>query len=153
MDLGKKLVPHRCLYPVASSPFLLGSLNRNCNACLNCYRFRSWSSSSSLDLGCKTPSQKKKTSNFPSSLESLGDLPSVVDTPQRTISSVLYDPIFHLNLLSQPPLFRELLQSLPHGYTLPGSGNGSLLSSDGDEREKSEGEVLYDPDADESLGR
>ncbi|XVF84106.1 hypothetical protein PTKIN_Ptkin16aG0548000 [Pterospermum kingtungense] len=34
-------------------------------------------------------------------------------------SSVVYDPLFHLNLPPQPPLFRELLQSLPHGYTLP----------------------------------
>ncbi|KAM1027400.1 hypothetical protein ACFXTH_040204 [Malus domestica] len=94
-----------------------------------------------------------KTSNFPSSLGSLGDLPSAVDTPQGTASSVLYDPIFHLNLPPQPPLFRELLQSLPHGYTLPGSGNGSLFSSGGDEREGSGGGVLYDPDADGSLGR
>ncbi|XVE69536.1 hypothetical protein DITRI_Ditri09bG0159900 [Diplodiscus trichospermus] len=34
-------------------------------------------------------------------------------------SSIVYDPLFHLNLPPQPPVFRELLQSLPHGYTLP----------------------------------
>ncbi|XVE90793.1 hypothetical protein DITRI_Ditri20bG0105300 [Diplodiscus trichospermus] len=34
-------------------------------------------------------------------------------------SSVVYDPLLHLNLPPEPPLFRELLQSLPHGYTLP----------------------------------
>lgn len=36
-------------------------------------------------------------------------------------SSVVYDPLFHLNQLppAQPPVFRELLQSLPHGYTFP----------------------------------
>ncbi|RXH81072.1 hypothetical protein DVH24_004986 [Malus domestica] len=78
-----------------------------------------------------------KTSNFLSSLESLGDLPSAIDTPQGTVSSVLYDPIFHLNLPPQPLLFRELLQSLPHGYILPGSGNGSLFSSGGDKRKRS----------------
>ncbi|PPD90184.1 hypothetical protein GOBAR_DD12875 [Gossypium barbadense] len=33
--------------------------------------------------------------------------------------SVVYDPLFHLNLPPQPPVFRELLQSLPHGYTVP----------------------------------
>ncbi|TQD83086.1 hypothetical protein C1H46_031363 [Malus baccata] len=94
-----------------------------------------------------------KTSNFPSSLESLTDLPNVVNTPQGTVSSVLYDPIFHLNLPPQLPLFRELLQSLLYGYTLPGSGNGSLFSSGGDERKRSERGVLYDLDTDESLGR
>ncbi|KAM1048904.1 hypothetical protein FF1_027995 [Malus domestica] len=92
-----------------------------------------------------------KTSNFPSSFGLLGDLPTAVDTPQGTASSVLYDPLLHLNLPPQPPLFRELLQSLPHGYTLPGSGNGSLFSSGGDDREGSGGGVLYDPDR--SLGR
>ncbi|KAM1005596.1 hypothetical protein ACFX1T_002476 [Malus domestica] len=64
----------------------------------------------------------------------LRDLPSAVDTPPGTASSVLYDPLLHLNLPRQLPMFRELLQSLPHGYTLPGSGNGSLFSSGGNER-------------------
>ncbi|KAK3232495.1 hypothetical protein Dsin_004376 [Dipteronia sinensis] len=36
-------------------------------------------------------------------------------------SSSLYDPLFHLNLPpQQPPLFRELFQSIPHGYSLFG---------------------------------
>ncbi|KAM1706058.1 hypothetical protein ACFXTH_028026 [Malus domestica] len=74
----------------------------------------------------------------------LGDLPSAVDTPLGTASSVLYDPLLHLNLPPQPPMFRELLQSLPHGYTLPGSGNGSLFSSGGDEREGSGGGIYPD---------
>ncbi|OMO90141.1 hypothetical protein COLO4_19335 [Corchorus olitorius] len=52
-------------------------------------------------------------------------------------SSVVYDPLFHLNLHPQPPVFRELLQSLPHGYTLPAdhdteaTGGGGLYH-DGD---------------------
>ena len=51
-------------------------------------------------------------------------------------SSVVYDPLLHLNLPPQPPVFRELLQSLPHGYTLPAgereaSGVGGLYH-DGD---------------------
>ncbi|KAM1003044.1 hypothetical protein FF1_003356 [Malus domestica] len=57
----KEAILHRCLYPIASSPFPLSPLNRNCNACLYCSRFRSWSSSSSLDLGCKTPSPKERS--------------------------------------------------------------------------------------------
>lgn len=31
-------------------------------------------------------------------------------------STVLYNPLFHLNLPLQPPLFKELLQSLPNGH-------------------------------------
>ncbi|XWS56813.1 hypothetical protein CRYUN_Cryun09bG0118000 [Craigia yunnanensis] len=51
-------------------------------------------------------------------------------------SSAVYDPLLHLNLPPQPPVFRELLQSLPHGYTLPSgereaSGVGGLYH-DGD---------------------
>ncbi|XWS65755.1 hypothetical protein CRYUN_Cryun05aG0140600 [Craigia yunnanensis] len=51
-------------------------------------------------------------------------------------SSVVYDPLLHLNLPPQPPVFRELLQSLPHGYTLPAdereaSGVGGIYH-DGD---------------------
>ncbi|KAI5344392.1 hypothetical protein L3X38_012269 [Prunus dulcis] len=45
-----------------------------------------------------------------------------VDTPPRTVSSVFYDPLLHLNLPPQPPLHRELYQS--------------LFSSGGDEREE-----------------
>ncbi|GLT92837.1 hypothetical protein SLE2022_106520 [Rubroshorea leprosula] len=64
------------------------------------------------------------------------NLPGATETPPA--SSVLYDPLFHLNLPPQPPIFRELLQSLPHGYTLPTTsrGSGSLFD---DEREPSSG--------------
>ncbi|KAM7512249.1 hypothetical protein LguiB_011124 [Lonicera macranthoides] len=41
--------------------------------------------------------------------------------------SVLYDPLLHLNLPPQPPVFRDLFQGLPHGYGLPGSRTGSLF--------------------------
>ncbi|KAL6129286.1 hypothetical protein ACLB2K_072638 [Fragaria x ananassa] len=61
------------------------------------------------------------------------------ETPSGAVASnsVMYDPMFHLNQLPpqpQPPLFRELLQSLPHGYNLGGLRNGSsLFSNVGDE--------------------
>ncbi|PQP96959.1 transcription factor bHLH10 [Prunus yedoensis var. nudiflora] len=44
-----------------------------------------------------------------------------VDAPPGTVSSVFYDPLFHLNLPPQPPLHRGLYQP--------------LFSSGGDERE------------------
>ncbi|KAE8724361.1 pentatricopeptide repeat-containing protein [Hibiscus syriacus] len=49
---------------------------------------------------------------------------------------VVYDPLFHLNLPPQPPVFMELLQSLPHGYAVPAedkdaAGAGGLYH-DGD---------------------
>ncbi|KAK8484777.1 hypothetical protein V6N13_092475 [Hibiscus sabdariffa] len=60
-------------------------------------------------------------------LLSLFHLPRCSFLPNSSISfettpgspSVVYDPLFHLNLPPQPPVFRELLQSLPHGYTVP----------------------------------
>ncbi|KAK8485355.1 hypothetical protein V6N11_025393 [Hibiscus sabdariffa] len=59
-------------------------------------------------------------------LLSLFHLPRCSFLPNSSISfettpgspSVVYDPLFHLNLPPQPPVFRELLQSLPHGYTV-----------------------------------
>ncbi|GMI72644.1 Basic Helix Loop Helix Protein 91 [Hibiscus trionum] len=77
-------------------------------------------------------------------LLSLFHLPRCSFLPNSSISfettpgspSVVYDPLFHLNLPPQPPVFRELLQSLPHGYTMTaddkdGSGVGGLYH-DGD---------------------
>ncbi|KAE8686351.1 pentatricopeptide repeat-containing protein [Hibiscus syriacus] len=60
-------------------------------------------------------------------LLSLFHLPRCSFLPNSSISfettpgspPVVYDPLFHLNLPPQPPVFRELLQSLPHGYTVP----------------------------------
>ncbi|KAJ0089248.1 hypothetical protein Patl1_33271 [Pistacia atlantica] len=49
---------------------------------------------------------------------------------------VLYDPLFHLNLPPQPPLFSELFQSIPQGYSLPTS-RGGASSLFGDERDSS----------------
>ncbi|XP_021889514.1 transcription factor bHLH91-like [Carica papaya] len=59
----------------------------------------------------------------------IGELPS---TDSASGSSVLYDPLFHLNLPPQPPLFRELFQSLPSGYSLPGR---SLFGGADDQRD------------------
>lgn len=51
------------------------------------------------------------------------DLLNLLHFPNSSISfstdSVLYDPLFHLNLPPQPPLFKELFQSIPQGYSLP----------------------------------
>ncbi|KAK0592794.1 hypothetical protein LWI29_025519 [Acer saccharum] len=53
-------------------------------------------------------------------------------------SSSLYDPLFHLNLPpQQPPLFRELFQSIPHGYSLFGDErdtNGGAVDQEYDNR-------------------
>ncbi|OAY39902.1 transcription factor bHLH91 [Manihot esculenta] len=71
------------------------------------------------------------------------DLP-MADT--AAASSILYDPLFHLNLPPQPPLFKELFQSLPsHGYSLPASSRGSSLFPGGgdDHVEGSGGGGLY----------
>ncbi|XP_062099841.1 transcription factor bHLH91-like [Humulus lupulus] len=84
------------------------------------------SSSSSITFANPTP----KTDNFPStSLAFLGDVPMGMDSSSS--SSVLYDPLLHLNLPPQPPLFKDLFQSLPDGYAFPSaaSRNGSLVSN------------------------
>ncbi|KAI4314005.1 hypothetical protein L6164_026948 [Bauhinia variegata] len=54
-------------------------------------------------------------------------------------SSAFYDPFLHLNLPGQPPAIRELLQSLPHGYSLPTSRNDLVYGAGGDDREGSGG--------------
>lgn len=76
----------------------------------------------------------------------LTDLPAGgVDSgnPSSTSLSILYDPLFHLNLPPQPPLFRELFHSLPHGYGLPAAssrGRGGSLFPEGEmEREGTAG--------------
>uniref|UniRef100_F6I1S3 BHLH domain-containing protein n=1 Tax=Vitis vinifera TaxID=29760 RepID=F6I1S3_VITVI len=61
------------------------------------------------------------------------------DSSATAASGILYDPLFHLNLPPQPPVFRELFQSLPHGYNLPASRVGSLFGGGMDEREASGG--------------
>ncbi|KAJ4727365.1 putative Transcription factor ICE1 [Melia azedarach] len=58
------------------------------------------------------------------------------DLPVSDVPPVLYDPLFHLNLPPQPPLFRELFQSIPHGYSLTAS-RGGANSLFGDERDTS----------------
>ncbi|KAF2319697.1 hypothetical protein GH714_018071 [Hevea brasiliensis] len=65
-----------------------------------------------------------------------GDLPM---TDTASASSILYDPLFHLNL-PPPPLFRELFQSLPpHGYSLPDSRGSSLFAGEGDDHVEGSG--------------
>ncbi|KAL6125276.1 hypothetical protein ACLB2K_073335 [Fragaria x ananassa] len=60
---------------------------------------------------------------------------ALLEPPSGAAASlVMYDPMIHLNQQppqSQPPLFRELLQSLPHRYNLGGPSNGSILFSNG----------------------
>ncbi|TKY59715.1 Transcription factor bHLH10 [Spatholobus suberectus] len=75
----------------------------------------------------------QNTPNFQNPMTFLGDLP--IGSDNTSASSVLYDPLFHLNLPPQPPALRELFQSLPRGYSLPtNSRNGSLFGG-GDEIE------------------
>ncbi|XP_004504639.1 transcription factor bHLH91-like [Cicer arietinum] len=75
----------------------------------------------------------QKTPNFQSSMNFLGDLP--IGSDNISGSSVLYDPLFHLNLPPQPPALRELFQSLPRGYSLPTSSRNGSLFGGGDEME------------------
>ncbi|CAJ1935449.1 unnamed protein product [Sphenostylis stenocarpa] len=71
----------------------------------------------------------QNTPNFHNPLAFLGDIP--IGSDNTSASSVLYDPLFHLNLPPQPPALRELFQSLPRGYSLPtNSRNGSLFGGD-----------------------
>ena len=74
-----------------------------------------------------------KTPNFQNSMGFLGDLP--IGSDNTSASSVLYDPLFHLNLPPQPPALRELFQSLPCGYSLPTSSRNGSLFGGGDEIE------------------
>ncbi|RDX80453.1 Transcription factor bHLH10, partial [Mucuna pruriens] len=75
----------------------------------------------------------QNTPNFQNPMAFLGDIP--IGSDNTSVSSVLYDPLFHLNLPPQPPALRELFQSLPRGYSLPtNSRNGSLFGG-GDEIE------------------
>ncbi|XP_057417726.1 transcription factor bHLH91-like [Lotus japonicus] len=75
----------------------------------------------------------QRTPNFQNSMTFLGDLPMGPDN--TSASSVLYDPLFHLNLPPQPPALRELFQSLPRGYRLPTSSRDDSLFGGGDEME------------------
>ncbi|CAK9144833.1 unnamed protein product [Ilex paraguariensis] len=63
--------------------------------------------------------------------------------PTRVASNVFYDPLLPLNLPPQPPTFRELLQSLPHGINFTDSRIGSLFNGMVDEREASGGVYQY----------
>lgn len=86
-------------------------------------------SSSVLPHSSITFTNPKSPGCFPGSF----GFEALPETPSGTAaSSVMYDPLFHLPPQPQPPLFRELLQSLPHGYNLGGS---SLFSNGGDEGE------------------
>ncbi|XP_020232475.2 transcription factor bHLH89 [Cajanus cajan] len=82
------------------------------------------------------------TPNFQNPMAFLGEFPIGSDNTSACASSVLYDPLFHLNLPPQPPALRELFQSLPRGYSLPtNSRNGSLFGG-GDEMEPDDMGVL-----------
>ncbi|XP_073157535.1 transcription factor bHLH91-like [Henckelia pumila] len=91
-------------------------------------------------------SSAHKSSSFLASLGLLGELNPAVDVSSVASGSVVYDPLLPLNHPPQPPLLRELFQSLPHqggGYAL-GIKNGSLFGGNinVDEREHVNG-VLY----------
>ncbi|KAG2674680.1 hypothetical protein I3760_13G149000 [Carya illinoinensis] len=114
---------------------------------LNLFHLPRCSASSLLpnsSISFSNPAQKTTASYQSSQLGFLGDIPTGADSASG--ASVLYDPLFHLNLPPQPPLFRQLFgQSLPNGYSLPGSRNGSLFGTGGDEREGNAG-VYQDGD-------
>ncbi|XP_031274244.1 transcription factor bHLH91-like [Pistacia vera] len=74
--------------------------------------------------------------SFANSNHDTNPLGFIGNLPASDSTSVLYDPLFHLNLPPEPPLFREVFQSIPQGYSLPTlrSGANSLF---GDERDSS----------------
>jgi hypothetical protein len=75
----------------------------------------------------------QKTANYQNPMVFLGDV-NPTGPDHSTGASVLYDPLLHLNLPPQPPLFSDLFQSLTNGYDLPGSrNNASLFDAGGDE--------------------
>ncbi|XAR63336.1 hypothetical protein NMG60_11023242 [Bertholletia excelsa] len=69
--------------------------------------------------------------SFPATVGFLGDIPAAESSPAAA-GNISYDPLFHLNLdPCQPPLFRELFQSLPHGCSFSSAargGSGSMFS-------------------------
>ena len=73
------------------------------------------------------------TLNFQGSMGFLGDLP--IGSNNTSASSVLYDPLLHLNMSPQPAVLGELFQSLPHGYTMPTGSRSGFLFRGGDEME------------------
>ncbi|CAK9144831.1 unnamed protein product [Ilex paraguariensis] len=105
---------------------------------LNLFHLSRCSSSSLLP----NASISLSSANFPSSLSFLGDLNTAEG---GAASNVFYDPLLPLNLPPQPPMFRELLQSLPHGFNFTDSRIGSLFNGVVDEREASGG-VYQDGD-------
>ena len=93
---------------------------------LNLHHFPRSSASSLLTntptICITNPTQKPP--NFHYSMSFLGDLP--IGSDNSSGSSVLYDPLFPLNLPAQSPALREWPQSLPHVYSMPtNSRNGS----------------------------
>lgn len=75
----------------------------------------------------------------------LADLPSGDGgNPSSTSLSILYDPLFHLNLPPQPPLFRELFQSLPHGYGVAAASSRGSLFPEGEMEREGNGGVYED---------
>jgi hypothetical protein len=68
----------------------------------------------------------QKTANYQNPMVFLGDV-NPTEPDHSTDASVLYDPLLHLNLPPQPPLFSDLFQSLTNGYDLPGSRNNASL--------------------------
>ncbi|XP_077234268.1 transcription factor EAT1-like [Tasmannia lanceolata] len=70
-------------------------------------------------------SPSRNPTNYHTSLDIFGELPVGADS--TLASTVLYDPSLQLNFHPQPPVFRDLFNSLPHNYSLPGSTGGSYF--------------------------
>ncbi|XP_031482495.1 transcription factor bHLH91-like [Nymphaea colorata] len=69
---------------------------------------------------------KKAISGFPNSLDIYTEIGG---NDANSASSVLYDPL-QLNFPPNPPLLRDLFQSLPQNYHLPNSQSGPYLGLD-----------------------
>ncbi|CAM8950940.1 unnamed protein product [Rhodiola kirilowii] len=118
----------------------------------------SYSSSALLDVSCpgpaapdllnllhfpKSPSSASffhnSTISFANASQSPSNFQNAVGLMDAASSSaIFYDPLLHLNLPPQPPIFKDLFQSLPHGLTLPVTTTGSFFARM-DEMERSRG--------------
>ncbi|KAL6008268.1 hypothetical protein ACLOJK_033774 [Asimina triloba] len=101
---------------------------------------------SSLSLEGGGGLEKRANSSFHSPLDIFGELPTADAASSTTAASaLLYDPPLQLSFPPQPPVFRDLFHTLPHGYGLPGAMGGSYFGGGMDDREGN-GAVFQDGD-------